>query len=237
MDISLKPKKVTLFLSLIVGFLTLANIIVQVLWLHFGHDHIYGLFPLFNVRGEGNLPSTYSSLSLLFCSALLAIITSAKKKDGDPYTPYWFGLAVIFLFLSIDEAAAVHELLIRPIRSALNTSGLLFFAWVIPYGILLFLFVILYLRFLAGLPARMRWLFITAGLVFVSGAIGFEIFGAPLAEAGLRGSLSYAVLISIEELLEMVGIVIFIYALTSYIDSEFKEVLIKITSSRTPNNC
>jgi hypothetical protein len=35
----------------------------------------------------------------------------------------------------------------------------------------------------------------------------------------------------------MVGVVVFIYALTSYIDSEIKETLIRISMGRTPNNC
>jgi hypothetical protein len=237
MDIILKPQKVTLFLSLIVGFLTLANAIGLVFKFHFGNDLVYGLVPLFDVDTEGNIPSTYSSLSLLFCSALLSIITSEKRKNGDPYTRYWLALAVIFLFLSIDEAATIHEHLNRPVRTFLKTSGALYNAWIIPYGIFLAILGLLYLKFLKGLPKRTRWLFVVACAVFVTGALGLDVFSGSLNEAGRRGSLSFAVVNSAQELLEMVGVVVFIYALTSYMDSEIKETLIRISTGRTPNNC
>lgn len=42
--------------------------------------------PLFNLDGEQNFPALYSCLALLFCCAILAIITYEKKVTGDRYT-------------------------------------------------------------------------------------------------------------------------------------------------------
>jgi len=73
-------------------------------------------------------------LNLLIASILLSFIASAHKKTNSPYV-LWAILAAIFLFFSIDEISSIHESLTAPVREIFNTSGLLFFAWVIPYGI------------------------------------------------------------------------------------------------------
>lgn len=233
MDILLKPGKITLLFSLAVLFLTLANVAGLALKFHFGHGSVYGLVPLFDVNREANIPSTYSFLSLLFCSALLAIISSAKREAGASYARHWLALAVIFFFLSIDEAAEIHEQLSRPVKEILSTSGPYYVAWVIPYVVVLLFLIFLYLRFFASLPARTRWSFVIAGLLFLSGAVGVEILEPQLTKAGSKETFVFAALSSIEELLEMAGVVVFIHALASYIDSEFKQVLIRITSGRT----
>lgn len=110
---------------------------------YFDHDYIHGLIPLFRFSNEANVPTLYSSFALLFSSILLTIIAIAHRKNGSAYL-WWLGLAMIFLFLSIDEIASIHELLGKPVRESLGTSGLLFYAWLIPYGIALIVFVVTY---------------------------------------------------------------------------------------------
>jgi len=137
------------------------------------------------------------------------------------YLP-WLGLAIIFLFLSIDETASFHERLITPVRESLNTSGLLYYAWVIPYGIALTVFVIAYLKFLMSLPKNIMILFVVSGATFVSGALGFELVGGRYVEIHGSSNLLYSFFYTCEEFLEMLGIVIFIYTLLTYIVSQFK---------------
>ena len=72
-----------------------------------------------------------------------------------PYQ-WWTRLALVFVYLSLDEALSFHERLNRPVRDLLDTSGALYYAWVIPYALfalgLLFILVTLFLpRGLAGL--------------------------------------------------------------------------------------
>ena len=131
--------------------------------LYLGHDCASGLFRLycrmFTVNAEGMIPTMYSTVALLFCSTLLTIIALSKKKTSAKYFPHWLGLALIFLFLAMDEALEIHEQFGGPVRSALDiTSGLLYFAWVIPYGFALFIFLAAYLKFITELPARTRLL-------------------------------------------------------------------------------
>jgi hypothetical protein len=106
---------------------------------------------------------------LLMAAALLATIAAAERHiTGEP-VPEWLLLALIFLFLSLDETVQLHELTIAPLRERIEATGLLYFAWILPAGICVGLFVVAYLRFLGRLPGRTRRLFLCAGAVSAAG--------------------------------------------------------------------
>jgi hypothetical protein len=227
MNINLTPRMILRKLSLFVLFLFLANIISIMFKLYLGHGRVYGFIPLFDLDKEANIPTFFSALVLIFCAFLLWMIAKHHKTAGSPYV-LWMGLAVIFTFLSVDEISALHERLIGPIREALNTSGLFYYAWIIPYGFALIVFVAIYFRFLIRLPRQIRNLFILSGAIFVTGAIGFEMLGGWHAESNGMDNTLYCLFYTCEETLEMMGSVTFIYALLSYIKNQFNSFTIKI---------
>ena len=235
MDLVLKPGKTVRAMALIAICLILNHIGLRFMELYLGYDCASGLFRLycrmFTVNAEGMIPTMYSTVALLFCSTLLTIIALSKKKTSANYFPHWLGLALIFLFLAMDEALEIHEHFAGPVRSALDiTSGFFYFAWVIPYGFALFILLAIYLKFLAKLPARIRLLFVSAGCIYVTGAIGFELLGGHHSALYGKENLMYIVFSTSEELFEMGGIVVFVYALLSYLSSEFKDLRIKVAS-------
>ncbi len=231
MDIILRPRYLTIFLASIIICLTLAHSIVQYFYITRGGESIFEpLVPLLDFNAEHNIPTFYSSAILLFCSFLLAIITFAEKKNGERYI-YWFGLMVILLFLSVDEFVMIHDRLNATLRSVLNVSGYLHFAWIIPYGTALIIFVFVYTKFVFHLPRRTRLLFIIGGSIYITGAIGFEPIEGKYSELYGYNNATYVILCTIEEISEMTGIVVIIHALSSYIDSELKGLRLSIRSS------
>ena len=231
MDIVLKTKQITWFFALIVIFLTLAHIIGQWAAFYLGLEGEHkSIVVWFDLDEELNFPSYYATVSLLFCSLLLAIITFAKKKSGEQYI-YWLGLAVVFLFLSVDELIGIHESLKSKVQVALHTSESFYSAWVIPYSISLIIFLLVYVKFVFNLPSKTRILFLIAGSVYVSGAVGMELIREFYSKLYADNITFVTIIITIEELLEMTGVVIFIYALMSYIDSELKDIRLSIKSS------
>jgi len=108
------PKTIYLALLCIVGCLTLASLAGQVSTYVLGHSTHLGFVNLFNLNNEMNVPAWHSSSTLLLCSILLGLIANHKMREGDGYSLHWVGLALIFVFLSLDEAISVHERLIAP---------------------------------------------------------------------------------------------------------------------------
>ena len=225
MNIEIHKKDIFVKLVCFISFLLLANIIGIVFKFYFDHDYIYGLTPLFDFNTEANIPTLYSSFAIIVASVLLLLIALEHKRQGSSYLP-WIGLSIIFLFLSIDEIASIHERFTGPTRESLNTSGLLYYAWVIPYGIAVGVFVISYLKFLISLPKKIMFLFVFSGSVFVSGAIGFELLGGRHVELYGNNNFVTSVFYTCEEFLEMLGIAIFIYTLLSYITSQFTSLTV-----------
>ncbi|WP_291963528.1 hypothetical protein [Maribacter sp.] len=173
------------------------------------------LVNLFNFDVEGNIPTLYSTLLLLFCALLLSFI--AKKEQNDiKMRRAWYGLSIIFLFLAIDEATTIHERLMMVTRNTLNTSGLLFYSWVIPYGFALIIFLLAYIKFLIQLPKQTAKLFIFSGFVFVTGAVLIEMIEGWFSYNYGANYKFHHFLYTIEELLEMFGLIGFIYALLNY---------------------
>lgn len=179
----------------------------------------------FNFDTEANLPTFFSSLLLLFNGLLLAFIGFAEKQNNRKFMP-WLGLSFIFIFLSIDEIITIHEHLMGVSRALFNATGYFYFAWVIPYGIIIILLGAIYIRFMLRLPKKTLVLFILAAIVFVSGAIGMELFGGMEVYTRGKNHLSYHLMYTLEELLEMVGSAIFCFALLSYISLNYKNALL-----------
>jgi uncharacterized BrkB/YihY/UPF0761 family membrane protein len=230
MEILLEPKRVTRFFGIIVILLTLAHLAAQFSIYVLGYDNVFGLIHMFSLNAEDNIPALYSTVSLMFCSLLLALIALGRKRTDGRYTLHWAGLSAIFLFLGMDESLSFHESTTVPLRKSLNTSGVLFYAWIIPYAIALLILFFVYLRFLIDLKKQTRNQFILAGVIYVTGAMLFELPGGIYdAEFG-RHNPVYALISTVEELLEMGGILVFIYALTSYLSAEFPRLRIGFSS-------
>ena len=221
MSIDLTARKVFIALCLIIAFLVTANVtgIIMKYWLD--HDHVFGLVKFFDLNTENNAPSFYSALAIIFCSILLTFICLSQQGVK---RIQWGGLALLFFYLGLDEALQLHDRLDIPLRTALGTSGVLRHAWIIPYGIMLLALLAIYGKFLLQLDKATRIRFIASGIVFVVGAIGFEILsGLREAAVGYKNA-GYAFIYTVEEFLEMMGIALFARALVIYLEENVGQI-------------
>ncbi len=221
---TLDPRKSARWLGLLALYLSLQSLIVEYLLenvlLGQKSDLVISFLDLFSVNAEETIPTWYATLLLFFSAVILGVITAVKHQHHDPYTRYWTGLTLIFLYLSLDEGAVIHELFSDPLQTAFNTDGYLAFGWILLFVPLLLLFVLFYLRFLFHLPPRIRNLFILAGAFFVGGAVVVEAISANRWSTDGGVTFPYLAIATVEELLEMWGVVLFIYALLSYMVME-----------------
>ena len=220
MSPSLNPIKTLKILISIIIFLLCMNIMGITSKFYLDHDYVYGLIPLFDFDTEFNIPSLFSTILLISSSTLLLNITLKHKKNNNLYNS-WAILSIIFLYLSMDELLSIHEMIEDPIRELFNISDVLYYAWVIPYGLLLVLFVASYMKFLIRLPNKTSTLMLVSGSIFITGALGFELLEARLAANVGINNLLYSIYYTIEETLEMFGITLFIYTLLTYTINQF----------------
>jgi len=228
MDIRIPRKKVITALCLMAVVLITLSVMGQIykFTLNDGMDRY--LTTVFNLDDEFNLPTFYMTLMLLTCSLLLVVIGESKIDFEGRYRWHWTILGIIFFYLALDEMIVLHEMTIRPVRNLLNTGGLFYYAWIIPAGLFLLVLFLFYWKFLLDLKARFRRLFILSGAIYVTGAIGLEMVSGLMVSLEGEGTLRQALLSNLEESLEIFGIILFIYALFSYIESVGRDLTLKI---------
>ncbi len=191
----------------------------------FASDNLYVVFDLW---AEASIPSWFSISLLLVCSGLLAVIAHAKRAASDRYTRHWYGLALIFLALSIDDAADLHGHTSYKLQEMFEFGGFFAYAWVIPAAIACVAIGFTYLRFLVDLPRPIRWRFLLGAVLFISGALVLEMIeGRYDTQHGVE-NMPYRIMVAIEETLEMTGAVIFLSALLTHLSTVARTVEVYI---------
>lgn len=198
-----------------------------------GHPYLKGFVPTFYVDLESSAPTWYSSAALGLAGAVLSLIAAAKFTTADNFRWHWACLGGLFFLLSLDEIAMIHELPIDPLRERFSAGGALYYTWVIPGAAFVAGVGCLYLRFFLHLPRRTRCLFFLAGAVFVAGSIGVEMYSGAQADLFGEENLDYALIVTIEEFLEMLGVVVLIRASLEYIESHLGGLQLEFATGRT----
>ncbi len=196
-----------------------ASVAGQIAKYRFGRSYCLGFVPLFDVNQEQSVPTFFAVVLLLLAAALLAAISVIKQSERLADAMKWRFLAVFFFLMAMDEVATVHEKLVAPTAALLGDDrpGWLFYAWVVPAGILVVSVGLFCLRFLGRLPLATRMAFILASGVYLAGALGVEMLQGQHVRLHGNDNLVFGMLGVLEEGLEMSGIILFIWALATYL--------------------
>jgi hypothetical protein len=195
------------------------------------YDHGLGIIDLFNVDAEGNVPTLFSTM-LLGMTAMILFTIAAHPEKQEMSKRYWWALMCGFAFMACDEALLFHERLSKPMQRLLgnDSNSFLHFAWVIPGGIVAIVCAVCFVDFLRKLPRRIRTGFISAGAIYLTGALGLEMLGASYSTVYSNTNFQYQLYATLEELLEMCGIILFIRYLLMYLAEQYRHVNVTITA-------
>jgi len=166
------------------------------------------LLPKLSLSYEANLPTWFSSSLLLACAVAAAAIAHARP----PRAGHWWFISGLAAYISLDEAAELHEHL----GGHLDTSGLLYFDWVIPAAAIVTGLVLAFLPFVRALHPATRTRLVVAGAIYVGGALVMELPLGWWTEQYGSDSLGYALIDWVEETLEMIGAVLALSALIAH---------------------
>jgi hypothetical protein len=224
----LNPLAVFLVLAEMAAILVLLSIEGQLITHINGFKNASGIVRMFDIGEEQNIPTLFSSLLLMLAAIFLAVISIMERNQKGYYDKYWSILSFGFLLMAVDEQFCFHERFTEPMQKLLGGHhlGFLYFAWVIPAIALLVVLAVLFLKFWWRLPSKTRFIFLIAAITYIGGCIGFELIGGRYAEMNGSGNWTYVAFETIEESLEMAGVIIFIWGLLRYMADNYKEIRI-----------
>ena len=124
--------------------------------------------------------------------------------------------------MSADEMCQYHEHLTEPLwhwlqAVHLTMGGYLRNAWVLPVLVLLPVAAAAFIPFLRALGERTRFRLIVAAGVYLCGAVGMDMVSGHEYDRAHGFSMALLVLTTIEEVLELLGQGLFLYALLTYL--------------------
>ena len=218
----INPKILSWVLGGIAILMAAASLACQYLK-YFKQNDLSYLEKLLDVDTELSLPTIYSVLLLFSAALILILITRLKKEERSSFCGAWQILTLGFLYLTLDEGASLHEKLMTPIQNLLgdNMPAYFYFTWVIPALVGVVFLAVLFMKFLKSLPRKTGIGFTLAGIVYVGGAIGMELLGGSYASQFGLDNFTFNLLATIEETLEMFGVVLFIRTLLSYLQATY----------------
>ena len=207
--IPITPRSVRNLLTAITAGFLVAHCVVQVGIYGFGAEKHW--LDSLNMDRELNLPTLFSSGLLLMAALLMRRLGHNSNPDaGDD----WRLLSKIFIFLALDEALQIHEILIIPgLRHQVHPA--LASTWVVPYAALALIMLWKFRSFLGSIPRATATGLLRSGAVYVGGAIGMEMIGSFAVRSSLIRLHSpwYGGITGLEEALELIGIILLIDAL------------------------
>lgn len=171
---------------------------------------------IFDMDNELSIPTWLSQFILLSAALMAFVVARSQVKLKRADTKYWYVIAVLLLYMSIDEGASIHELVSGPLTSLFHTSGSLFsFGWVIAGLAVVTLVAIFFFRFWWRLPSRVRKLLAIAAIIYIGGTVGMEMIGGYFDSHYGRGFI-YDILTMLEESMEMLGAGLALYTFMIY---------------------
>lgn len=241
-ELKLSPRRIALGLFGVFLLLLICYAVVVVFRLQAG-DHQLLIDPLFDFDREGNFPSWFNSVLFVLAAAASFINGRFAHRHDPRQAARWLALAAVMMFLSVDELVAFHELLgqFKALR------GTFYFSWMMVFGPLAAALGLWFIPFLLRLPRTIALPLAFSGVVFLTGAIGFEILGGKIVESITHVPSSevtpeqwaivartplYLLEVALEESFEQCGLIIYIYAALRYLSVANATMSVRLPSAR-----
>lgn len=211
--IELPRRKIIAIQTICILSLVMLSLAGQVVRYQFNRPFALGFIDFFYVDLENNLPTWYQSVNFLLAAFLLGMLFRSARRMSERFARHWGLLALGFVYLSLDEMASLHERLINPLQRIIQPSGAWAPTWVIVGLIGAAVAAVYFLPFILHLPHRAKLQAIAAAGLFLGGAIGVEMWTATMfdtTDLNFKNSFRYALMAHAEELLEMIGLLVFI---------------------------
>ena len=184
-----------------------------------------------SLESERSLATAYAVLQLAGCAAAAFVAGYALRRGDRPWARHWYAAGVLLAFVAADEHIGLHESVSEEMHDRWDTGGILRYPWVLPAVVVVVVLVVVFLPFVRALPRPVRTLVFAAAVVYLVGAVGFEVIGGLVDDDTKDLTTAFIVATTTEETLELVGVALMGYAVTRYL-AEFVEPVSLTTAER-----
>lgn len=202
------------------------------------------LLSIFDLEQETSA-GTFVSALIISAGSLSAALAASRSWRSTPKLAWgWIMVSLCLAFLAFDEAVAIHDRLAGPIQKLFVTEGVLFIGWVVPYAMLATGAMALIGWLLSPLDGPTKRRLTAAAALYFSAALGLEMVeGLLLQQIGGEGTnfyqakakmhgdgdpLIWDVLVTIEEIAEMLGAALGVRAILLHIVGPLKGAVLRI---------
>ena len=224
--VSIEANTIGKFLLWIAVGLTIMHVVCMVGWyqdLLPIDDWLYISF--FDLDEEESLGTWFSTL-ILFIAGLFSLFQARfPGTPGDRWHFCWWLLGIGFFVLSLDEVAGFHEFVNTVVEDT---------HWTTYGAILVVLTAAALMPFILSLPPTTRWMFLLSGGIYVGGAIGVEWATIWHQDNDQLDTLGYNLWTAVEEGMEMLGVILYIYALLTHIADNREGARLQLEFGRAP---
>jgi len=216
-----------LFILLSIGFLLfLTHLALQYLNIVVHYQQVGSIYELsnrFDLDDESSVPTWFSQALFLVLSVVAFFAAYLQTEKSKKFT--WSVIGLIGLIFSIDEVASLHEYVLQLIHVQFfqdSTATAYDNAWLFVAPFLIVIFGWLVWVMSRSLPKRTVMLFALSGVLILTGAVFIDL----LAVVEERETfLNQGVIVSLEELLEILGVIIAVYATVDFLERRHKQAI------------
>lgn len=183
---------------------------------HQQNGQIYELSNRVDMDDESSIPTWFSQV--LFIGIGVSALLASYLQQTKFAKRIWGLLGITSLVFSMDEIATLHEHVLQSIHVLFfqdaDPTGLSN-AWLLIAPFILTGLAVFFWKASQVFPRRTLGLFITAGLIFITGAVFIDMLTSQVARDTF---LSQGILVAIEEGCEFIASLIALYAIVDYLE-------------------
>lgn len=235
--IQLNPKMIKTILGITLTVLVLLGLIGQYLRFFTQFDEAWGLIPLVYMARSLSIPTIFQVLLLFLAAALLALIAIVKHNQNDEFRRHWQAMAIMFMFLSLNEASGVYRLVFTPVRNMLRSifPTVTIYNWSLALYLIAAGLLIFYRKFFLSLPRQFKILFLITAALYITGFTGHKLINGIYLDYYETSNFVYAVLRTTAKSLEIACVISLNYTLLTYLEKNFPKVSLNIEKKAQGN--
>jgi hypothetical protein len=184
--------------------------------IHFLPENLPVFFiTMFHLDAEANVPTWYQtvlSFSVSLTSFLIFYLYTTRLRSGRVHRLFWFFFLIAFCFISLDEAAMVHE----AIGTATSIKWVYIYA---PASALFFVYCVVYWVFIRKEDRTLRFWIIAGLLVYAAGGLLCEWINYKFFLVYALHQVEYV----LEEGFEMLGLIMILMGCLRELNNQFEK--------------